>query len=88
MRCVVLWRGGCFLLLRGVESQNHLSCFKLMRCVKACRKMLALKEKCNSPQTKKPYMLDSSGGRDNSAEGHQVVTALLHFTHLTLTTQE
>lgn len=39
--------------------------------------MLALREKCIHPVTKKPYILDSSGGRDNSPEGHQVV--LTHF---------
>jgi hypothetical protein len=35
--------------------------------------MLALRENCIHPTTKKPYILESSGGRDNSPEGHQVV---------------
>jgi len=37
-----------------------------------CRRMLALRHKCISPATNKPYILDNSGGRDNSPEGHQV----------------
>lgn len=37
--------------------------------------MLALKENCIHPTSKRPYILDSSGGRDNSPEGHQVVPA-------------
>lgn len=36
-----------------------------------CRQMLALKENCIHPTSKRPYILDSSGGRDNSPEGHQ-----------------
>lgn len=39
--------------------------------------MLALKEQCLHPTTKKQYILESSGGRDNSPEGHQVVPILL-----------
>jgi hypothetical protein len=35
--------------------------------------MIALRENCIHPTTNKPYILDSSGGRDNSPEGHQVV---------------
>jgi hypothetical protein len=35
--------------------------------------MLALRQNCIHPTTKQPYILDSSGGRDNSPEGHQVV---------------
>jgi hypothetical protein len=35
--------------------------------------MLALKDACISPKTKKPYIQTSVGGRDNSPEGHQVV---------------
>ena len=38
--------------------------------------MLALRQNCIHPTTKKPYILDSSGGRDNSPEGHQVVPTL------------
>jgi len=37
----------------------------------ACNRMLALRENCIHPTTNKPYILDSSGGRDNSPEGHQ-----------------
>jgi len=38
----------------------------------ACHRMLALRQNCIHPTTKQPYILDSSGGRDNSPEGHQV----------------
>ncbi|TVY19039.1 hypothetical protein LARI1_G002055 [Lachnellula arida] len=41
-----------------------------------CKRMLALRENCIHPTTKKPYILDSSGGRDNSPEGHQVGSSL------------
>lgn len=34
--------------------------------------MLALKEKCVHPETKKPYIKSSIGGKDNSPEGIQV----------------
>jgi len=37
-----------------------------------CRRMVALKDQCIHPTTQKPYILQSSGGRDNSEEGHQV----------------
>jgi hypothetical protein len=37
-----------------------------------CRQMLALKQNCIHPTTKQPYILDCTGGRDNSPEGHQV----------------
>jgi len=36
-----------------------------------CQRMLALQDKCIHPTTKQPYILESSGGRDNSPEGHQ-----------------
>ncbi|EPE28524.1 Dimeric alpha+beta barrel [Glarea lozoyensis ATCC 20868] len=36
-----------------------------------CRRMLALKADCVHPRTNRPYILESSGGRDNSPEGHQ-----------------
>jgi len=36
-----------------------------------CRRMLALKQNCKHPTTKETYILDSTGGRDNSPEGHQ-----------------
>jgi len=36
-----------------------------------CRRLLGLKDKCIHPTTKKPYILQSVGGRDNSPEGHQ-----------------
>jgi hypothetical protein len=39
--------------------------------------MLALKDACLHPTTKKPYIQTSIGGRDNSPEGHQVVVLLL-----------
>jgi hypothetical protein len=35
--------------------------------------MLALRENCIHPTSKKPYILEASGGRDHSPEGHQVV---------------
>jgi len=38
-----------------------------------CKRLLGLKDKCIHPTTKKPYILHSVGGRDNSPEGHQVV---------------
>lgn len=38
-----------------------------------CKRMLSLRHQCIHPTTKQPYILDSSGGRDNSPEGHQVV---------------
>ncbi|KAF4637589.1 hypothetical protein G7Y89_g503 [Cudoniella acicularis] len=37
----------------------------------ACKRMLALRQNCIHPTSKKPYILDSSGGRDNSPEGRQ-----------------
>ncbi|KAK0104028.1 hypothetical protein ONS96_005133 [Cadophora gregata f. sp. sojae] len=37
-----------------------------------CKRMLALRQNCVHPTTKEPYILDSTGGRDNSPEGHQV----------------
>ncbi|CZS88117.1 uncharacterized protein RCO7_01083 [Rhynchosporium graminicola] len=36
-----------------------------------CKRMLALRQKCIHPTTKQPYMVENSGGRDNSPEGHQ-----------------
>ncbi|KAL2071285.1 hypothetical protein VTL71DRAFT_12520 [Oculimacula yallundae] len=44
-----------------------------------CKRMLALRQKCVHPTTKEPYIVESSGGRDNSPEGHQVVLTLLFF---------
>lgn len=41
--------------------------------VQVCKRMLALKDACIHPTTKKPYIQTSVGGRDNSPEGHQVV---------------
>ncbi|KAE8452868.1 hypothetical protein EG329_013140 [Mollisiaceae sp. DMI_Dod_QoI] len=35
------------------------------------KRMLALKSNCVHPTTKQTYILDSTGGRDNSPEGHQ-----------------
>ncbi|OCK92033.1 uncharacterized protein K441DRAFT_571624 [Cenococcum geophilum 1.58] len=37
----------------------------------ACKRMLALRDKCLHPTTQKPYVKSSVGGRDNSPEGHQ-----------------
>ncbi|KAJ4369160.1 hypothetical protein N0V83_006244 [Neocucurbitaria cava] len=36
----------------------------------ACKGMLALKEQCIRPTSQKPYILSSSGGKNNSPEGH------------------
>ncbi|KAF3763117.1 stress responsive A/B barrel domain protein [Cryphonectria parasitica EP155] len=36
-----------------------------------CDRMLALKDNCVHPQSKKPYVKMGMGGRDNSTEGHQ-----------------
>ncbi|PQE09137.1 stress responsive A B barrel domain-containing protein [Rutstroemia sp. NJR-2017a WRK4] len=36
-----------------------------------CKNMLSLAEQCVHPETKKPYILSASGGRDCSPEGHQ-----------------
>lgn len=37
-----------------------------------CERMLALRQNCIHPTTKQPYILESTGGRDHSPEGHQV----------------
>lgn len=42
--------------------------------------MLALRTACVAPATQQPYILDSTGGRDNSPEGHQVVLPLIPCT--------
>ncbi|KAL2819012.1 hypothetical protein BDW59DRAFT_165291 [Aspergillus cavernicola] len=36
-----------------------------------CTSMLALKDNCLHPTSQKPYILSSSGGKDNSPEGIQ-----------------
>ncbi|KAG9229688.1 hypothetical protein BJ875DRAFT_507791 [Amylocarpus encephaloides] len=36
-----------------------------------CKNMLALRHNCVHPRTNRPYIIESSGGRDNSPEGHQ-----------------
>jgi len=36
-----------------------------------CKRMLGLKDACVHPLTGKPYIMLSTGGRDNSPEGHQ-----------------
>ena len=41
--------------------------------------MLALKERCLHPETGKPYILESSGGKDNSIEGMQVTLPFLFY---------
>lgn len=46
-----------------------------------CRRMLALHQLCVNPTTKKPYILDSTGGRDNSPEGHQGAFSHAFVTH-------
>jgi hypothetical protein len=38
----------------------------------ACQRMLALREKCVHPTSQKPYVKSSSGGKNNSPEGHAV----------------
>lgn len=34
--------------------------------------MLALKDKCVHPETRKPYIKTAMGGKQNSPEGHSV----------------
>ncbi|KAG4025057.1 hypothetical protein MFRU_071g00120 [Monilinia fructicola] len=36
-----------------------------------CKHMVSLSTLCIHPESNKPYILASSGGRDNSPEGHQ-----------------
>jgi len=36
-----------------------------------CSRMLGLRTQCIHPTSQKPYILSSSGGRDNSPEGQQ-----------------
>lgn len=43
----------------------------LMR-IQTCLQMLALKNNCVHPETKKPYITSVTGGKDNSIEGAQV----------------
>lgn len=38
---------------------------------KVCDAMLALKDNCVHPETKKPYVKTGKGGKDNSPEGRQ-----------------
>lgn len=40
--------------------------------IKTCKRMLALEHDCVHPETGKPYIKSSSGGKDNSPEGLQV----------------
>ena len=42
------------------------------RWLKISRRMLALKDGCIHPTSKKPYIKSASGGTDNSPEGLQV----------------
>jgi hypothetical protein len=44
-----------------------------LHSAQVCRRMISLRQQCINPTTKKPYILDSTGGRDHSPEGHQVV---------------
>lgn len=37
-----------------------------------CDQMLALKDKCVHPETKKPYIKTAMGGKENSPEPHSV----------------
>lgn len=52
----------------------HLPCFVICteKYQKICDEMLALRTNCINPQTNKPYIITSSGGKDNSPEGAQV----------------
>jgi len=36
-----------------------------------CARMLALRNNCLHPTTRKPYIVDAVGGRDSSPESHQ-----------------
>lgn len=40
--------------------------------LQVCDAMLALKDNCIHPETKKTYIKTGKGGKDNSPEGHQV----------------
>lgn len=40
--------------------------------IKACDRMLALKDTCLHPSSQRPYIKASTGGADNSPEGAQV----------------
>lgn len=48
---------------------------------KACERMLSLKESCIHPDTRNPYIVSSTGGRDCSIEGMQVRLLALKLTH-------
>ena len=39
---------------------------------KVCANFVGLKDKCIHPDTREPYILNASGGMDNSIEGKQV----------------
>ncbi|KAF1345381.1 hypothetical protein BDV97DRAFT_360968 [Delphinella strobiligena] len=39
--------------------------------IDACKRMLALQDKCVHPISKQPYVKSHGGGRDNSPEGQQ-----------------
>ncbi|KAI6714185.1 stress responsive A/B barrel domain protein [Diplocarpon mali] len=43
--------------------------------------MLALRQTCLYPTSKEPYIVDSTGGRDNSPEGHQGAFSHAFVTH-------
>jgi hypothetical protein len=45
---------------------------KLTAAPQVCDQMLALKDNCMHPQTKKPYVRLARGGLENSPEGKQV----------------
>ena len=45
--------------------------------MQTCKRMLALKDNCLHPTTKKTYVKSYGGGRDNSPEGHQVIMVLV-----------
>ncbi|MCJ1309061.1 hypothetical protein MMC25_002716 [Agyrium rufum] len=50
----------------------------------ACADMLSLKDKCVHPQSGKPYIISSTGGADNSPEGHQVRKPYPRFSNISM----
>lgn len=56
-----------------LKLRNQLSSILLTwELFQVCNRMLSLKQDCIHPTTQKPYILESSGGKDHSSEGHQV----------------
>lgn len=56
---------------------NHMERI-LIENTKVCDRMLALKDNCIHPESKKPYVKTGRGGKDNSPEGQQVSEAPGH----------